>query len=104
MMNGGQMGNFGNGFPNNGTGGYAGAWNNFGWFQGINFTMVLLIGIAILVLYLLFKNKKQPVKKEVIFPTEKSPAVDATEVVRLRYARGEITFDEFQTILKNIQV
>lgn len=103
MMNGG-MGNLGNGFPNNGTGGYAGAVNNFGWFQGVNLTMVLLIGIAIFVLFLLFKNKKQPANKEVIFPTEKSPALDAAEVVRLRYARGEISFEEFQTILKNIQV
>ncbi|MGG5253437.1 hypothetical protein ACQYAD_08065 [Neobacillus sp. SM06] len=103
MMNGG-MGNWGNGFPNNGAGGYAGALNNFGWFQGVNFTMVLLIGIAILVLFLLFKNKKQPIKKEAIFSVEKSPALDSAEIVRLRYARGEITFEEFQTILKNIQV
>lgn len=70
---------------------------------GLSFSALLFAGLAFLALYLLFKNKRQPPKKEPIFINEKSSTVDAAEIIRLRYARGEISFEEFQTLLKNIQ-
>lgn len=98
----------GNGMMNGVVNGVTGGGNqigmgNFGWFQGFSFPMLIVIGIAILAFILIFKNKKQPAKKQPIFSNETSPALSAAEVIRLRYARGEITFDEYQSILKNVQ-
>lgn len=84
---------------NGGLGGYAGCGNGF---FGFDLSTFLLAGLVILAFYLIFRSKKQPPKKDPIFRSEK-PSMDATEIVRLRYARGEISFEEFQTILKNIQ-
>lgn len=70
---------------------------------GFPFSALIFAGLVILVVYLLFRNKKQASNKELIFKNEKSLPVDATEIVRLRYARGEISLEEFQTIIKNIQ-
>ena len=69
---------------------------------GFHLPTLLIVGLVIFAFYLLLKKKKQPPKKEPIFISEK-PSIDAAEIVRLRYARGEISFEEFQTILKNIQ-
>lgn len=69
---------------------------------GLPFFTLLLAGLVILVIYLFLKNKKPPGKKDPIFVSEK-PNIDAAEIVRLRYARGEISLEEFQTILKNIR-
>lgn len=64
---------------------------------------LLFIGLAVFALYLFFKNRRQqPVKKESLFTTENSATIEATEIVRLRYARGDISFEEFQTILNHI--
>ena len=79
---------------NGGAAGFAGC--------GGGLSTLLLAGLVIFIVYLFLKNKKPPVKKEPVFISEK-PSIDATEIVRLRYARGEISFEEFQTILKNIQ-
>lgn len=69
---------------------------------GFHFSTLLLAGLGIFALYVIFKKRKHAQKKEPIFISEK-PSIDAAEIVRLRYARGEISFDEFQNILKNIQ-
>jgi putative membrane protein len=96
MMNGMMNGPFGannsaiNGFCNSGV-------------FGMPLSTLLLAGLVILVVYLFLKTKNQPSKKEPIFINDKASILDAAEIVRLRYARGEISFEEFQTILKNIQ-
>lgn len=70
---------------------------------GFPLPMLLIIGLAVFGIYLLRRNNKQHTKKDPIFMSDKSPTVDAAEIVRLRYARGEISFEEFQTLLKHIQ-
>jgi putative membrane protein len=85
---------------------YNGGFGNFagcgGGVFGLHLSTLLFVGLAILAFYLFFKNKKQPRKKDPIFISETS-SIDASEIVRLRYARGEISLEEFQNILKNIQ-
>ncbi|PLR79762.1 hypothetical protein CVD25_23105 [Bacillus canaveralius] len=108
MMNG-HMGSFGstyggygNGIGNGGFEGYPFGLNNFGWMSGMNLSGLLLIALIAFSLYLFFINKNQYTRLSPM-KTERLPSIEAEEVIKLRYARGEISFDEFQSILKMIK-
>lgn len=94
-----------NGMMNGPYGTYNSAINGLcnGGLFGLHFSTLLFGGLVILVLFLFLKNKKHSSKKEPVFINGKSSTLEAEEIVRLRYARGDISFEEFQTILKNIQ-
>lgn len=70
---------------------------------GLHLSTLLFVGIAVFAVYLFFKNRNKPVRKDPQFAAGHSTVIDAAEIARLRYARGDISFDEFQTILKSIQ-
>lgn len=99
MMNGGHMGYFGNG-------GYNGMQRGFNSFDSMaNGSLVpVLIGALIaFALYLMFKKKKQQTSISAL-NTGDSTVTEAEEIAKSRYARGEITDGEFQTILKTLKL
>ncbi|WP_062356463.1 SHOCT domain-containing protein [Bacillus kwashiorkori] len=103
MMNGGHMGPFGG--SNGGFHGYKGMPSGFSSFDMMfNGSFITLIVLALigLVLYLLFRNKKQQTRVSSI-KTNHTTVIEAEEVAKLRYARGEISHDEFQSILQTIK-
>jgi putative membrane protein len=105
MMGGGHMGSFGNGGFNgyNGYNGMQQGFNSFDMMAGGSVMTVLVFGLIALALYLIFKNKNQQTS---VSPLNKSnpTVIEAEEVAKLRYARGEITHEEFQSILKTIKL
>ena len=100
MMNGGHMGSFGNG-GFNGYNGMQQGFNSFDMMAGGSLMTMLIFGLIAFTLYLIFKNKKQ--QTSVSSNMGNSPVIEAEEVAKLRYARGEITHEEFQAILKTIK-
>ena len=100
MMNGGHMGSCGNGdfFGYNGM---QQGFNSFDMMAGGSLMTMLVFGLIAFTLYLIFKNKKQ--QNSVSSNMGNSTVIEAEEVAKLRYARGEITHEEFQTILKTIK-
>ncbi|KIY23039.1 MULTISPECIES: SHOCT domain-containing protein [Mesobacillus] len=93
MMNG-HMGSFING---NGYGAPSG-FSQFGmmpYFNSSTFIFLVLIAIGV---YFLMKNKFLPKAN-----SRKIQTIEAEEIAKLRYARGEITLEEFQRILKTIK-
>lgn len=79
-----------------------GGYNSFDMMTGGYFMTVLLVGAIVLFLLLIFKNKKQQTKGSLLNNATETN-MEAEEVVKLRYARGEISHDEFQSILKTIK-
>ena len=116
MFGGGHMGGFfrpgfggyGNGFSNWGNvpNNYYGNGYGYGMMSGFSFTgllFLLLIGFAI---YVLVKRSRQNQLGQgqgvlSIANGQASPS-EAIEVAKLRYVRGEISFDEYQEIVKVI--
>lgn len=93
-MMGGQMGSFVNGYGFNGHSGYS----QFGVMPYFNFTTLIFLALIAVGVYLFFKNRTA---------TNPNPgntqAIEADEMAKLRYARGEITFEEFQQIFRTIR-
>ncbi|WP_330948518.1 SHOCT domain-containing protein [Virgibacillus sp. MG-45] len=100
MMNGGHMGSFGNG-GFNGYNGMQQGFNSFDMMAGGSLMTMLVFVLIAFTLYLIFKNKKQ--QTSVSSNMGNSTVIEAEEVAKLRYARGEITHEEFQSILKTIK-
>lgn len=93
MMNS-HMGSFINGYGNSGPSGFT----QFGMMPYFNSsTLIFLVLIAIGV-YFLMKNQFLP-KAD----SGNIQSIEAEEMAKLRYARGEITLEEFQQILKTIK-
>ncbi|WP_374066896.1 SHOCT domain-containing protein [Paraliobacillus sp. JSM ZJ581] len=95
------MGSFHN---NGGFHGYNGMHSRFNWFDRM-FTDYFLIFIAfiliLVILFVIFKRRKQK-----NFSTNKKQHFvvnEAEEIVKLRYARGEITQEELHSILQIIK-
>jgi len=89
MMNGGYRSYFGND-------GYDGMQRGFNLFNNSAngpLMMVLVVALIVFVVYFIFKNKKQQTNGN-----------EAEEIAKMRYARGEITYEEFQSILKTMRL
>lgn len=78
-----------------GYGGY-GMWNGFG-MMIFGLFCILIIGAIILFLIKPFQHSVNSTSNK-IAPTNN----DAIEIAKSRYASGEITFDEYQEIIKSI--
>ena len=102
MMGGGHMGSFGNG-GFNGYNGMQQGFNSFDMMAGGSVMTVLVFGLIALALYLIFRNKNQQTSVSTL-NTGNATVIEAEEVAKLRYARGEITHEEFQSILKTIKL
>lgn len=102
MMGGGHMGSFGNG-GFNGYNGMQQGFNSFDMMAGGSVMTVLVFGLIALALYLIFRNKNQKTSVSTL-NTGNATVIEAEEVAKLRYARGEITHEEFQSILKTIKL
>ncbi|MEQ6390255.1 hypothetical protein RZN22_13150 [Bacillaceae bacterium S4-13-58] len=101
MMNGGHMGSFGNG----GYYGYNGmqqGFNSLDMTADNSLLTLLVLGLITFVIYLIFKNKNQQNLVSTSMK-ENTVVIDGKEVAKLRYARGEISHEEFQSILKTIK-
>lgn len=99
MMNGGYMGRFGNGGYNDMQRGF----NSFGEMANGSLMTVLIVALIVFALYLVFKKKNQQTTVSAL-NTGNSTVTEAEEIAKLRYARGEITDEEFQTILKTLKL
>ncbi len=102
MMNGGHMGSFGNG----GYYGYNGmqqGFNSFDMMGGSSWMTVLVFGIIVFALYTIYKNKK-PNTSVTSSIAGSTTVIGSEEVAKLRYARGEISHEEFKSILTTIKL
>lgn len=73
---------------------------NYGWIGLIiNFvlTIGLIIGIVFLVIWIVKEFNKNNGGKQ------KNQASPAIEIAKIRYAKGEITHDEFQNLLTDLE-
>lgn len=103
MMGGGHMGFFGN--NNREFYGYNGMQSGFNRFDGMftsSFMAFVLFVLIFIILYMIFKNRKQ---QTITSPNKQhqTTVIKADEAAKLRYARGEITQEEFQSILHRIK-
>ncbi|WP_182200963.1 hypothetical protein [Paraliobacillus salinarum] len=103
MMGGGHMGSFGN--NNGGFYGYNEMHSASNWFDGMftnSFMSFILLILILIVLYMIFKNRKQ---QTMVSPNQKkqTTVIEAEEAAKLRYARGEISLEEFQSIIQTIR-
>lgn len=87
-MNGGYRGYF----WNDGYDGMQRGFNSFNNSAGL-LMLLLVVALIVFVVYLIFKNKKQQISDN-----------EAEEIVKMRYARGEITHEELQSILKTLRL
>ncbi|WP_312098678.1 hypothetical protein [Niallia sp.] len=103
MMNGGHMGSFGG--SSGGSYGYNGIPSGFNSFDmmlnGYFMTILMFILIGVVLFLLLLRNRKQQTRVSSI-KMNHTTVIKAEEVAKLRYARGEISHDEFQSILQTI--
>ena len=97
MMNG-HMSSLVNGYGNGGINGIPAGMSQFGQIPYFSFSSLVFLALIAFGLFLLFKRRNTA-----NLENRKSPVIEAVELVKLRYARGEITFDEFQSIVKTIQ-
>jgi putative membrane protein len=100
MMNGGYMSNFMNG-GYNGNGMQQG-FNSFNMMGGSNIMPMIGVGLILLMIYFIFKDKKKQ-GSALSLNKETFSVINAEEVAKLRYARGEISHEEFQSILEIIK-
>ena len=90
----GRMGGYGmNGFYGNGFG----FGHGYGFMGG--FSQLLLLILIGVVVYLLIKKSSGNLTKSLF---KSNTSVDAKEIVKLRYARGEISLDEYQKIINSL--
>lgn len=89
-MMGGHMGSFINGHGFNGPSGFS----QFGMMPYFNFSTLIFAALIAIGVYFLLKKRT--------FTKTKPGSIEAEEMVKLRYARGEIAYEEFQQILRSI--
>ncbi|MFS1515459.1 hypothetical protein V1503_02915 [Bacillus sp. SCS-151] len=104
MMNGGHMGSFGGNGGFYGYNGMPSGFNNFDMMFNGSFMTIIVIGIITVGLILIFKNQKIHRTSASSYNKQGTTVIEAEEVAKLRYARGEITHDELQAILKTIKM
>jgi len=94
---------FGNGAYGYGPGNF-GYGHGFGMMSGFNFTGILLMIVIGFVIYLLIKRSRQNQVGQgqnlVNLASGQATPSEGVEIAKLRYARGEISFDEFEEIVK----
>ena len=90
------MGNF----MNNGYHGMQQGFNAFNTMLGSNLKQMMVVGLIVLVLYIFLKDQKRLKPEQ---NKEASSITTAKEAAKLRYACGEITYEEFQSILEVIE-
>lgn len=104
MMNGGHMGSFGG--SNGGFYGYNGmpsGFNSFDMMFNGSFMTLIVLALIGVVLFLLIRNRKQATSVSSSIKMNHTTVIEAEEIAKLRYARGEISHDEFQSILQTIK-
>ncbi len=95
MMGGGMMGGFGSGF---GTGGFG----LLGGIISLVFNIAVLIGIVLLVVWAVRQFSGRGDTPRGFNAGQSAPLLSAREVLSTRYAKGEISREEYQTILQDI--
>lgn len=74
-----------------------------GWMAGPDLTWILLLGLIAFAAFVFFKKNhgstSQNVKTDQPFQSDSQ----AEELVKIRYARGEISLEEFQTIMNTLR-
>jgi len=93
-MMGGHIGNFVNCYGFNGPSGYS----QFGIMPYFNFATLTFLALIAVGVYLFSKTGQPPIQIR-----GNTQAIEAEEMAKLRYARGEITFEEFLQILRTIR-
>jgi putative membrane protein len=91
MMGGGMMGGFGSGF------------GGFG-LVGMLFNIAIIIGIVVLVVWAVrqFSRPNNSSGQASSHNSIAGPTLSAREILDIRYARGELTREEYQNILSDI--
>lgn len=97
-MGGGMMGGFGSGF---GTGGFGG-FGLLGGLIGLVFNIAILVGIVLLVVWAVkqFSGRSDTVGG--LNTGHSLPMASAREILSTRYAKGEISREEYQAMLEDI--
>ena len=67
----------------------------YGWYGGM-FTWIILIIVVVIIFYL-FLNKSRNVK-----PSDDSTKESAVDILKKRYAKGEITKEDFDKLKRDI--
>jgi len=67
----------------------------YGWYGGM-FTWIILIIVVVIIVYL-FLNRSRSVK-----PSDGSTKESAMDILKKRYAKGEITKEDFDKLKKDI--
>ena len=84
-----------------GGGGYGWDWMMGGGWGSMWVVGSLMMLIPVLFLILLLALLFRPTTTPILLPS--GPAPDATSTVRMRYARGEITSEQYRQILSDLQ-
>lgn len=95
-MGGGMMGGFGSGF---------GSFGLIGGLIGLVLNIAIIIGIVVLVVWVVQKVSRPGNSSTPAVPTGPAGAgqvLSAREILDIRYARGELTRDEYQARLNDI--
>lgn len=92
-MGGGMMGGFGSGF---------GSLGLFGGLIGLVVNVVILVGIVLLIVWTVQKFNRSNYSSLPAAGSITGPVLSAREILDARYARGELTREEYQTILRDI--
>lgn len=93
--------------PGFGWGGCCGFWGLgsygwIGWIVNIALTAVILIGLVLLVIWAVRRITNS--QKGSMYVTDQGDGLNtAQEILQARYARGEITREEYQRMLKDIR-
>jgi len=96
----GHMGGYGPGYgPGNGFFG-PGYGNGFGFGGFTEMLLVILIGVVV---YMLIKRNQRPGTSTGNVNVTAETNNEALEIAKLRYVKGEITFDEYQKIITTIK-
>lgn len=90
----GHMGSLINGYGYSGPSGFT----QFGMMPYFNSSALIFIVLIAIGVYLLMKNQSLPKANSGTIQS-----IDAEEMAKLRYARGEITLEEFQQIIITIK-
>jgi putative membrane protein len=87
--------------PGFGWGGY-GSFGLIGGIIGLLVTMIILIGLVVLVVWAVRRITGS--QQGSLYPTSQNPnALTAGEILAQRYARGEITREQYQQMLEDIR-
>ncbi len=91
MMGGGMMGSFGSGF------------GGFG-LVGLLFNIAIIIGVVLLVVWVVrqFSRPNNSGSQDTPHKSMAGATLSAREIVDIRYARGELTREEYQNIVSDI--